>query len=143
MPPSPWPDWLDSPAGLATAGGALLAATAALYAVRVFDVSGGLVWVPVHAAVVGFVAAALAGYARRHVVAGLGLAYAPFLGFHLEWALVEISRRPLADRLAYLVRLDGLAALGLEAVVVGAVGYGLGRLARRAAGSLRQSRPAA
>lgn len=64
------------------------------------------------------------------MVAGFAVAYAPFLGFRLDWGLLEISARPLTARLAYVLRLDGLAVLAVEAAVVGAIGFGVGRLAR-------------
>jgi len=121
---------LNTPAGLGLAVASLAVGTAVLYAIDVFGYSGGVVFVPFHAAVVGALAALVVGTRRRWYGVALAVAYAPFLGARLEWGLVELSTRPLVDRLAFVVRPGSLGSLAVEAAVVGTVGYGVGRTVR-------------
>ena len=109
------------------------------YALEVFAVSGGLVWIPFHAAVVGMLAAGWVGFRGEGLVVGWVLTYSSFLGWHADWALFEISRRPLTARLAYFTRLDGLAALGIEALVLGTAAVAVGTVARWVSGRLEAS----
>ncbi|WP_336024283.1 hypothetical protein [Halobellus salinisoli] len=112
-------------------------ATFAGYALGMFDVSGGIVWIPFYAAVVGMIAAGWVGYHRAGLVFGWVVTYTSLLGWHADWALYAISRRPLADRIAYFVRPDGLAFLAVQAFILGTLAFILGLLVRWGSASLR------
>lgn len=105
------------------------------YEFEIFYHSGGVVFIPFHAAIVGGIAAVWAGYSRNGVVAGWGLTYFSLLGMQAEWA-TEISPRPLLDRVASIVQPDGLVVLGVIGVVVAAVGVTAGALARKVINTL-------
>lgn len=111
--------------------------TFAAYALGIFSVSGGIVWVPFYAAVVGMVAACWVGYRREGLVFGWVVTYSSLLGWHAEWALYEISRRPLIERIASFVQPDGLAFLAVEGMVLGTLAFTLGALVRWAVNSFR------
>ncbi|NHN46408.1 hypothetical protein G9464_02175 [Halostella sp. JP-L12] len=108
----------------------LFAATFAAYAVGAFAVSGCVVFVPGHAALVGALAAAAIGYDHGGLAFGWLIAYAPLLGFHADHAFLGLSSRPAVDRLAYFTRLDGLAFLAVIALVIGTGAFVAGALAR-------------
>lgn len=114
----------------------LLGVTFLAYAFGIFYHSGGVVFIPYHAAIVGGVAALCAGYGRNGLVAGWGLSYFSLLGMRAEWAM-DISPRPLIDRVAYVVQLDGLLALAITGIVVTVAGFTVGAIARRGINTLR------
>jgi hypothetical protein len=104
----------------------LFLGTFAAYAVGVFAVSGCVVFIPGHAAIVGFGAALLAGYERGGLALAWLVAYAPLLGASADHYLLGLSSRPFAARLEAFFGLDGLAFLGVEALVIGTVAFALG-----------------
>jgi hypothetical protein len=108
----------------------LFGVTFAGYALGVFAVSGGLVWLPVDAAIVGVLAGCGAGYYRAGLVVGCGATYASLLGYHANHAFFGLSRRPLVERAAYFVRVDGLVFLAVEAIVLGTLAFAFGWLLR-------------
>lgn len=100
------------------------------YATGVFEVGGGIVVVPVHAAFVGVVVGAWIGYrAGRLMVAWIAV-YASYLGFHAEWAVFGLPGRPLVERIEFFVSPDGLGFFGVSAVVFGTIAFGGGRIVR-------------
>lgn len=113
--------------------------TLAAYAVGRFEVSGGIVWVPYHAAVVGLAGGCLVGALRGGVLAAWVVAYAPFLGYNADHVFYGLSGRTLREQVAIFLEVDGLAALGLEAVVVGSIGFLVGRAARSAVSAVREA----
>jgi hypothetical protein len=110
----------------------LFACTFAAYAVDVFGVSGGVVFVPGDAAVVGLVAAAWLGYARDGLLAAWLAAAAAMLGYRADHAFLGLSGRTLAEQAAYFAQVDGLFVLTLMGVVVGSLAFPVGRAVRRA-----------
>lgn len=114
--------------------------TTALYATGIFSVSGGVVFVPAAAAIVGFVAATVVTYRNDGLFVAWVVAYAPLLGFKLCWALFWLSNRPLAERIAYFFSPDGLVFLGVEAILIGTLGFVLGAAIRRSLERVRRSR---
>jgi hypothetical protein len=108
------------------------------YELDIFYHSGGVVFIPFHAAVVGVIAVFWAGYRRTGFLSGWVLASFSFLGWRVEWA-TDISPRPLVDRIAYVVRSDGLLVLAVFGVVVAVGGFTAGALARRGIDALRAS----
>jgi hypothetical protein len=114
----------------------LFGVTFLAYELNVFFDSGGVVWIPFHAAIVGAIAAFWVGYSRNGLLFGWVLTYLSLLGWHAEWA-TEISARPLTERVAYVLRPDGLLALAIIGVGVAVVGFTAGALARRGIDTLR------
>lgn len=100
------------------------------YATGAFEVGGGVVFVPVHAASVGAIVGAWIGYRAGALPIAWAAVYASYLGFHAEWAVFGLSGRLLADRIAFLVSPDGLAFFGVSALVLGTVAFAGGRVAR-------------
>ncbi len=107
----------------------LFVTTFAAYAVGIFAVGGGVVFVPGHAALVGLLAAGWAGYCRRGLVIAWLLAYGPLFGYLADHYLLGLSGRPFAERVAALVDLDGLLVMGFEALVFGTIGFSMGAIA--------------
>ncbi|WP_135534957.1 hypothetical protein [Halostella pelagica] len=110
------------------AAGTLFVATFAAYAFGVFAVSGCVVFIPGDAAVVGSIAAAVVGYSRGGLVFAWLVAYAPLLGYHADHAFLGLSNRTVQYRLGYFIRVDGLAFLAVEGVVIGTVAFAVGYL---------------
>ena len=121
---------------LAVLGLSLFGVTFIAYEFEIFYHSGGVVFIPFHAAIVGGIAAFWTGYSRNGVVAGWGLTYLSLLGMRTEWA-TNISPRPLIDRVAYIVQPDGLLVLAIIGIVVAVVGFTAGTLARKGIDTLR------
>lgn len=120
----------------------LFGAVFAGYAIGVFYVSGGLVWIPYYAAIVGMIAACWVGYYRDGLVIAMMVTYASLLGYHADHAFIGLSSRSFLERLAYFTRLDGLAFLGVEAVVLGTLAFTMGYLLRSVARFLQKKRAA-
>lgn len=114
----------------------LFGVTFLAYEFEIFYHSGGVVFIPFHAAIVGGIAAFWAGYSRNGLVAGWGLTYFSLLGMQAEWA-TDISPRPLLDRVASIVQPDGLLVLAIIGIIVAVVGFTAGVLARKGINTLR------
>ena len=102
---------------------ALFVVTFVAYATEVFEVSGGLVFIPWDAAVVGVAAVVAVGYRRAGLVLAWLVAYAPLLGYRADHAFLGLPRRTFREQLAYFLRPDGLAFLGVEALVLETVAF--------------------
>lgn len=100
------------------------------YALGVFYVSGGVVFIPYYAAIVGMIAAVGLGYRRDSLVFGWTLAYMSLLGFHADHAFLGIAHRSLLYRLLYFVRPDSLVFLAVGGIVLGTLGCVVGTLLR-------------
>ncbi|MFC5368302.1 hypothetical protein [Salinirubrum litoreum] len=109
------------------------------YELGVFAVSGGVVFVPAHAALVCLLAAGWAGYAREGLLGGWLLAVATLLGWQAEWA-TEISARPLVERIAYVVEPTGLAVLAVLGAILAVLGFSVGAVGRWSVERLRAGR---
>lgn len=114
----------------------LFGVTFLAYEFDIFYHSGGVAFIPFHAAIVGGIAAFWAGYRRNGLVAGWGLVYLSLLGMQAEWA-TNISPRPLLDRVASIIQPDGLVVLAVIGVVVAVVGFTAGALVRKGIETLR------
>lgn len=96
------------------------------YAVDVFSISGGVVFLPGEAAAVGSLGAAYLGYQRDGLVlAWLGM-YAALLGYSADHYLLGLSGRSVPERIDAFLGLDGLVVLGVEAVVLGTLAFLVG-----------------
>jgi hypothetical protein len=109
-----------------------------LYAVGLFSTSGGLVWIPWDAAILGLVAGCLVGYLRIGLVFAWSVGVAALLGAHADHALVGLADRPLAERLGYFARLDGLTFYAVEGVLVGTIAFLAGTGIRAAVRTVRR-----
>lgn len=119
--------------GLAIAG---FLATLAAYATGVFEIAGGVVWIPGHAALVAMAAALLIGALRGGVLSAWLVAYAPLLGYRADHAFFGLSHRTRIEQAAYFLDIEGLVVLGLLALVFGTVAFALGWTGRRLADTL-------
>ncbi|OYR38104.1 MULTISPECIES: hypothetical protein [unclassified Halorubrum] len=115
----------------------LFLAVFAAYAVGAFEVSGGVVFLAGDAAVVGVLAAAVLAYRRAGLALAWASVYGALLGYNADHYLLGLSGRPLGERVAALVGPDGLAFVGVEAVVLGTLAWVGGAAAARAAEALR------
>lgn len=98
------------------------------YALGVFAVSGGVVFVPGHAVLVGVVVAAFFAVRERGLLLAVLAVYAALLGSSADHYLLGLSGRSLAERLAAFLQPDGLVYLAVLALVVGTVTWVLGTL---------------
>lgn len=114
----------------------LFALTFLAYELNIFYDSGGVVFIPFHAAIVGATAAFWTGYHRYGLLSGWVLTYVTFLGWRTEWA-TGISPRPLIERIAYILRPDGLVALAIIGVGVAVIGFTAGAIVRKGINTLR------
>jgi len=114
----------------------LFALTFLAYELNIFYDSGGVVFIPFHAAIVGVTAAFWTGYRRFGLLSGWVLTYVTFLGWRTEWA-TGISPRPLIERIAYVFRPDGLVALAIIGVGVAVIGFTAGTIVRKGINTLR------
>lgn len=115
----------DAPPGLVAAlAFGVFVTTLAAYAFGVFTISGGIVWIPFHAAVVGTSVCCLLGSLRGGLLSGWLVTYAPLLGYRADHAFFGLSGRSVSEQFSYFVELDGLAVLAVEAVVLGALALG-------------------
>lgn len=108
------------------------------YALDVFEVGGGIVWIPGDAALVGMVAAAWVGFRRDGLAAAWGVTYAALLGYRADHAFFGLSGRPFSGQLAYFLGLEGLAVLAVEAVLVGTLAFVAGYLVRLGVDALQE-----
>lgn len=113
------------------------ATTFAAYALGLFYVSGGVVFIPFYAAVVGMVAGCWIGYARRGLLFAWLVTYTSLLGYHADHAFFGLSGRAFGDQVAYFVRSDGLAFLAVEGLVLGTLAFVLGSVVRWGFDALR------
>lgn len=109
--------------------------TYAAYDLGIFSVSGGIVWIPFHAAIVGMIAGCWVGYSQIGLLFAWVVTYTSLLGYHADHAVSQLSG--FTEQLAYFVRPDGLVYFGVEAVVFGTLAFLLGSLVRWGIDSFR------
>lgn len=109
----------------------LFGITVLAYALDVFEVAGGVVFVPGHAALVGIVGAAWVGYRRRGLAVAWLVAYAALLGYSADHSFLGLSGRSLSERATAFLQPDGLVFLGIEGLVFGTLGFLAGTLCNR------------
>lgn len=99
------------------------------YAVDVFAVSGGVVFVPGDAALVALAVCAIVGYLRAGLLLAWASAYGALLGALADHAFFGLSYRSRFEQLAYFLELDGLVFYAVQALVIGTLGFAVGTLA--------------
>ena len=115
-------------------------ATFAAYATGVFEIQGGVVFVPGEAAVLGVGVALLLSALGAGVGAAWLTVYGALLGYSADHYLLGLSYRPWAGRIEAFLGPDGLAFLGIEALVLGTLAWVGGRLAGRLLSGLQGRR---
>lgn len=113
-------------------GISLFGVTFASYALGFFYVSGGLVFVPFYGAVVGILGGIWAGFRQEGLVFGWVLTYFPLLGYLADHYLLGLSHRSIGYRLAAFFQPEGLAVLGIQALVLGTLAFVVGTIGRHA-----------
>lgn len=119
----------------------LFVLTFAGYELGIFYHSGGVVFVPFHAALVGVAAALWTGYSQTGVLAGWGLSCLSLLGWR-TWAATNVSPRPLTERIAHVLEPDALAATALVGLGVAVIGYTAGALVKKGTTAVRSANQA-
>ncbi|QAU13520.1 hypothetical protein EKH57_12815 [Halorubrum sp. BOL3-1] len=114
----------------------------AAYAVGVFAIAGGVVFVPFDAAALGVVAAVALAYRRDGLIPAWLTVYAALLGYSANHSFLGLSGRSLVERAAAFLSPDGLVFLGVEALVFGTVAWLVGTLAAVAVDRVRERRGA-
>lgn len=109
------------------------------YAIDVFVIPGGVVWIPGDAALVGVCAAILVGYRHGGVLAAWLVAYASLLGYSAQRALFGYANSSLSEELAYFFDPESLAVLALEGLVLGVVAVAVGSLLRAVVDTVRRT----
>jgi len=110
----------------------LFVLTFTAYALDVFQVSGGVVFLAAHAALVGMLGAAWVGYRRAGLVVAWVTTYGALLGQSADhYFLGQSPSHSFADRMAAFLQPDGLVFLGVEALVLGTLAFLLGVLIDR------------
>ncbi|WP_255198143.1 hypothetical protein [Halorarius litoreus] len=120
----------------------LFVGTFAAYAVGVFHIPGGVVFIPGQAALVGLLGAGIVGYARGGLLFAWLVCYGALLGNHADHAFMGLSHRTRVEQAAYFFELDGLGAYAVMAVVLGLLAFAVGALARWGYETLRPQRRA-
>lgn len=115
----------------------LFLSTFAGYALGVFEISGGVVFIPGDASLLGSAAALLVGYAHGGVLTAWLVSFGSLLGFKAYHAFVGLSYRSFPAQLAYFLELEGLFVLSVQGLLVGLIAYTVGSLVRRAVTMLR------
>jgi hypothetical protein len=112
----------------------------AAYALGIFSVSGGVVFLAVDAAALGVLAAAVLAYRRTGIALAWASVYGALLGSNADHYLLGLPGRPLGERVAALVGLDGLVFVGVEALALGTAAWVAGAAASRAVDEVRDRR---
>ena len=109
----------------------------AAYALGVFSISGGVVFLAGQAAVLGVLVAAVLAYRRAGVALAWATVYGALLGHSADHYLLGLPGRPLGERVGALVELDGLVFVGVEALALGTIAWVVGAGGRLAVERVR------
>lgn len=117
-------------------GLSLFGVTFVAYELGIFYYSGGVVFIPVHATIVGVIVSIWSGFSRNGFVVGWILTYLSFLGMLAEEA-TNVSSRLLIDRIAAIIAPEGLIYFWILAFAVAVVGVTIGAVSEKAIRSSR------
>jgi len=112
----------------------------AAYALGVFEIAGGVVFLAGEAAIVGALAAAVLAYRRAGLALAWAAVYGALLGANADHYLLGLPGRPIGERVAALLEPDGLVFVGVEALALGTLAWVVGTVAIRAAEEIRARR---
>lgn len=121
--------------------GLLFVITFASYAFGIFETSGGVIWIPADAALVGVIAAAWVGYSRNGLVFAWLVAYTSLLGSLANHYFLGLSGRTFFEELTLFVQPDGLVFIAVEGLVIGTVAFVAGFLGSKVIDSIRTPTP--
>lgn len=119
----------------------LFVITFAAYAYDVFTTPGGIVWIPVDAALVGSIVAILVGYDHSGLIPAWLVTYAPLLGYRADHAFLGLSSRTFPEQFVYFLQLEGLFVLAVEALIIGLFAFLLGAAVRWGITRFRNASP--
>lgn len=109
------------------------------YASGVFTISGGIVWIPGDAALVGFIVAVLIGYYQGGLLLAWLVIYSALLGYRADHAFLGLSSRTRIEQAMYFLQLEGLFVLAVEAFIIGVLAFLLGAATRWGVTRFRQA----
>ncbi|OYR53638.1 hypothetical protein [Halorubrum halodurans] len=112
------------------------------YAVGVFEV-GGVVFLPRDAAVAGVLVAGVLACRGEGLAVAWVTVYAALFGYGADHYLLGLPGRPVLDRMAALLGVDGLVFLGVQAFVLGTLAWIGGTVAARVVAAVRDRRSTA
>ena len=112
----------------------------AAYALGIFKIAGGVVFLAGEAAIVGVLAAAVLAYRRAGLALAWATVYGALLGYNADHYLLGLSGRPLGERVVAFLGPDGLAFVGVEALSLGTLAWVAGAIAIRAVEVIRARR---
>ena len=112
----------------------------AAYALGIFKIAGGVVFLAGEAAIVGVLAAAVLAYRRAGLALAWATVYGALLGYNADHYLLGLSGRPLGERVAAFLGPDGRAFDGVEALSLGTLAWVAGAIAVRAVEVIRARR---
>lgn len=108
------------------------------YAVDVFVIPGGVVWIPGDAALVGVVAGIAVAYAGGGVLPTWLVTYASLLGYAAQRAHFGYSNTTLREELGYFFDLESLFVFALEGLVLALIGVVIGAVLRASIETVRR-----
>mgnify|MGYP000173937184 FL=1 len=118
----------------------LFLASFAAYGLGVFAHAGGVVFLAFDAAALGVLVTAGLAYRGAGVALAWLSVYGALLGSNADHYLLGLSGRPLGERVAALLEVDGLVFVGVEALALGTLAWVAGALAGRAVDEVRDRR---
>ena len=118
----------------------LFLASFAAYGLGVFAHAGGVVFLAFDAAALGVLVTAGLAYRGAGVALAWLSVYGALLGSNADHYLLGLSGRPLGERVAALLEVDGLVFVGVEALALGTLAWVAGALAGRAVDEGRDRR---
>jgi hypothetical protein len=98
------------------------------YALGLFAVTGGVVFLPGEATLVGLALAAGLAVAGRGLLLAWLTVYTALLGYAADHYLLGLSGRPLGERLVAFLGPDGLVFYAVATLVLGTLAWSTGRL---------------
>lgn len=109
---------------------AVLAAllTFGAYAVGVFHIEGGVIFIPGQAALLGMLLGVVTGYARAGLISAWLVVYGPLIGHRADHAFLGLSGRTVTEQAAYFLQLEGLVINAMMAAVLAVGTYAIGWL---------------
>jgi len=110
------------------------------YALGLFTVDGGVVFLPVDATSVGLIVAAGIGYRRGSLLVAWGTLFAAYLAFHAEWAFLGLSSHSLTGKLAFLFDPVSLVIFTVASVFFGTTAFAVGYLVEIGVERIRDTR---
>lgn len=110
----------------------------AAYAIGVFHIAGGVVFIPFQGAALGFLVGTSLAVLGRGLVHSWLVFYASLLGYGADHYLLGLSGRSLLERVVAFLSPDGLVYYAVLTLVLGTLAWLVGALARWVVESARR-----